>query len=78
MAASIKMRKFIPAANDELSASMLQCGRIYKDAEIPDDGARFFREHGELQCGRIYKDAEISECDLASCGAWVASMWPHL
>ena len=36
----------------------LQCGRIYKDAEIEDRG--FLIElASSLQCGRIYKDAEI-------------------
>ena len=37
---------------------LLQCGRIYKDAEIYeryDLNVRF----ASLQCGRIYKDAEI-------------------
>ena len=54
---------------------MLQCGRIYKDAEI-QDGARLVAKLAELQCGRIYKDAEIKlqadaekRCnDLLQCG----------
>ena len=39
--------------------SQLQCGRIYKDAEI----AKLLADAENidmLQCGRIYKDAEIS------------------
>ena len=38
----------------------LQCGRIYKDAEIATYGQSRTRDHSRLQCGRIYKDAEIS------------------
>ena len=60
VAASIKMRK----SHDkclfvDVVGFRLQCGRIYKDAEI------YRRDEGrwivalELQCGRIYKDAEI-------------------
>ena len=41
------------------AAELLQCGRIYKDAEIPaatlDNNCYQY-----LQCGRIYKDAETS------------------
>ena len=43
--------------------SSLQCGRIYKDAEIwkqeCDVGISY-----NLQCGRIYKDAEIVTVDV--------------
>ena len=39
----------------------LQCGRIYKDAEMT--GTSTGRSSSlRLQCGRIYKDAEISTC----------------
>ena len=37
---------------------MLQCGRIYKDAEIRWPYLRG-QDNAGLQCGRIYKDAEI-------------------
>ena len=37
----------------------LQCGRIYKDAEITLSIHALAR-HVLLQCGRIYKDAEIN------------------
>ena len=43
----------------------LQCGRIYKDAEICRARPRP-RRFARLQCGRIYKDAEI-------CGTGVPS-----
>ena len=36
----------------------LQCGRIYKDAEIRKASPHSGGPHS-LQCGRIYKDAEI-------------------
>ena len=36
----------------------LQCGRIYKDAEIYKFGGEPVPAK-KLQCGRIYKDAEI-------------------
>ena len=42
--------------NDKM---LLQCGRIYKDAEISPD-KRATREAKDLQCGRIYKDAEMA------------------
>ena len=38
----------------------LQCGRIYKDAEISPLARGFIIAGLVLQCGRIYKDAEIS------------------
>ena len=38
---------------------MLQCGRIYKDAEIGDGRVCTSTKLDQLQCGRIYKDAEI-------------------
>ena len=37
----------------------LQCGRIYKDAEIGQYAVVELAEYTDLQCGRIYKDAEI-------------------
>ena len=37
----------------------LQCGRIYKDAEIRWEASRMWVGGIQLQCGRIYKDAEI-------------------
>ena len=38
----------------------LQCGRIYKDAEISPLARGFIIAGLVLQCGRIYKDAEIT------------------
>ena len=58
VAASIKMRKYEGYNHTDHTDHWLQCGRIYKDAEI-----KCLCRHGEgetrLQCGRIYKDAEI-------------------
>ena len=56
---------------------MLQCGRIYKDAEIWTC-AKPHQARALLQCGRIYKDAEIREWVNAYEGDIEASMWPHL
>ena len=63
VAASIKMRKsYIPRSKSLITIFLLQCGRIYKDAEISGAaGAR--RLSVVLQCGRIYKDAEIRVID---------------
>ena len=38
---------------------LLQCGRIYKDAEIGASVGDEKWKATRLQCGRIYKDAEI-------------------
>ena len=59
VAASIKMRKFKGETGFQLADLLyLQCGRIYKDAEIlPAPFAQPMR--CSLQCGRIYKDAEM-------------------
>ena len=38
---------------------VLQCGRIYKDAEIDVRGTGTHSDRANLQCGRIYKDAEM-------------------
>ena len=60
VAASIKMRKSDAYSVHEIGVyTELQCGRIYKDAEI-----RSWTSSGTfptmwLQCGRIYKDAEM-------------------
>ena len=58
MAASIKMRKCDKNRIGQNGRDELQCGRIYKDAEIRLPGHGDAAER-ELQCGRIYKDAEI-------------------
>ena len=39
--------------------SELQCGRIYKDAEIVYARDMLLSATSRLQCGRIYKDAEM-------------------
>ena len=41
------------------TSTELQCGRIYKDAEIPRFASKPSQNARLLQCGRIYKDAEI-------------------
>ena len=77
VAASIKMRKFADRPRFGLGALSLQCGRIYKDAEIlkwEASGA----VGGLLQCGRIYKDAEIDKRRNVQSKRFLASMWPHL
>ena len=55
----------------------LQCGRIYKDAEI-FGGAQDPGRENRLQCGRIYKDAEIARQRSIRVPIRFASMWPHL
>lgn len=40
------------------SSSLLQCGRINKDAEMRKRNY-FQNGNSSLQCGRIHKDAEI-------------------
>ena len=53
------MRKSAEDAHQRSAATVrLQCGRIYKDAEI-FSAACFGLTEQMLQCGRIYKDAEI-------------------
>ena len=64
VAASIKMRKCDTRAWGAPTNKCLQCGRIYKDAEINCSGCRSAR-NVNLQCGRIYKDAEISSSAFA-------------
>ena len=58
VAASIKMRKCAQGSALGCSRDPLQCGRIYKDAEILVRRAKTVLTP-RLQCGRIYKDAEI-------------------
>ena len=55
----------------------LQCGRIYKDAEIYN-ALKKAASFGALQCGRIYKDAEILDNLALQKEYSRASMWPHL
>ena len=59
VAASIKMRKSFEFFRAISPLEILQCGRIYKDAEIFLNLDEFADVHDILQCGRIYKDAEI-------------------
>ena len=60
------------------SIFLLQCGRIYKDAEIGIECEVSGYGGMVLQCGRIYKDAEIKSKAAFSCQTITASMWPHL
>ena len=53
------MRKFSFVARHGGLIYGLQCGRIYKDAEIPRLLLSLAPSRCLLQCGRIYKDAEI-------------------
>ena len=56
------MRKFSEKVDAVKNLGRLQCGRIYKDAEIRRfDLPRAAR--ALLQCGRIYKDAEINQTE---------------
>ena len=54
------MRKLVHIQTCRAPHHGLQCGRIYKDAEIADlnvtEAKRIL-----LQCGRIYKDAEMHD-----------------
>ena len=62
VAASIKMRNFARhQCMCQPSRGCLQCGRIYKDAEINLEPEIETLEQTILQCGRIYKDAEMRE-----------------
>ena len=72
------MRKFIGARLNGPRNNALQCGRIYKDAEIKRRMAPLEGRLIKLQCGRIYKDAEIGNKRLATVAGYIASMWPHL
>ena len=67
------MQPTIDAANKRF----LQCGRIYKDAEICVFHSNPFVVQ-YLQCGRIYKDAEIKYLLMDELDRWQPSMWPHL
>ena len=71
VAASIKMRKSKRKARNTISRTLLQCGRIYKDAEIWILWIARICWHIHLQCGRIYKDAEMSCKGLAYGGELV-------
>ena len=53
------MRKFRGRYVAKAGVLDLQCGRIYKDAEIFGASPRLSNFAHNLQCGRIYKDAEI-------------------
>ena len=57
------MRKCQQARFQPRGSRRLQCGRIYKDAEIRRTH-RFCVRRPWLQCGRIYKDAEIRKKGL--------------
>ena len=59
VAASIKMRKSASSKDKDPRVANLQCGRIYKDAEIFLRRTVRLGKKAHLQCGRIYKDAEI-------------------
>ena len=61
------MRKFLCLSIVTPGGLSLQCGRIYKDAEMLSDQRVLLVYHARLQCGRIYKDAEI--CPKAGTGA---------
>ena len=62
VAASIKMRKLSGEIRLILRlCPELQCGRIYKDAEIWQGSGANYDFSDMLQCGRIYKDAEIGQ-----------------
>ena len=72
------MRKCSGAFRRGVPVELLQCGRIYKDAEIG-----YLVRHGVpgiayLQCGRIYKDAEIRLFGGEEKKNFLPSMWPHL
>ena len=53
------MRKFTELLKVLNRLESLQCGRIYKDAEIQARKSGASGGGAWLQCGRIYKDAEI-------------------
>ena len=59
VAASIKMRKCKSITHFRMHYMALQCGRIYKDAEMSLGNLHPCASFILLQCGRIYKDAEI-------------------
>ena len=72
------MRKCVAHPARELAHKPLQCGRIYKDAEIRLARWRDQATHAGLQCGRIYKDAEITGHRIRPVRPRPPSMWPHL
>ena len=64
------MRKWLHPHPRSTRIVSLQCGRIYKDAEIRQKAQNTTCRIPTLQCGRIYKDAEMSLCPIALCCAW--------
>ena len=78
VAASIKMRKSTLMLEGLARRRLLQCGRIYKDAEIGIWTYGGQHDYHVLQCGRIYKDAEMKDASTGFRSAGIASMWPHL
>ena len=71
VAASIKMRKYIWLRAIYCDGPNLQCGRIYKDAEIKEKPSG--NDSGlSLQCGRIYKDAEIRRTESRTEGRGIS------
>ena len=57
------MRKSVTGSIWRRNIEDLQCGRIYKDAEICSRAKKRNTSSATLQCGRIYKDAEIDAND---------------
>ena len=78
VAASIKMRKFLSAPVASGEPMKLQCGRIYKDAEIQAKGSRAsIRNHGFNVAASI-KMRKSKVALLQYDRRDRASMWPHL
>ena len=65
------MRKLLAAHPQSAGMGFLQCGRIYKDAEILEGVIEAVWVAIPLQCGRIYKDAEIKGPQGYSARPWI-------
>ena len=79
MAASIKMRKFgsLPDHGAALPG-VLQCGRIYKDAEITVRTARGMACAASFNVAASIKMRKSDDESQADRGIQPPSMWPHL
>ena len=78
VAASIKMRKLDVLSPGQASKALLQCGRIYKDAEIL---SRLARASAKILCFNVAASIKMRKFlyDYANADAsYYASMWPHL
>ena len=79
VAASIKMRKYSRSRAAHAGGRHLQCGRIYKDAEIWDVRDRRDDRHGAaFNVAASIKMRKFDEAEATKYLGAYPSMWPHL